>query len=36
MSKIDDILNDSFHEDGTILILRDKYIGIRGLSLIHI
>ena len=30
MSKIDDILKDSFHEDGTILILRDKYIGIRG------
>ena len=30
MSKIDEILKDSFHEDGTILILRDKYIGIRG------
>ena len=30
MSKIDDILKDSFHENGTILILRDKYIGVRG------
>ena len=30
MSKLDDILKESFHENGTILILRDKYIGIRG------
>jgi len=30
MSKIDDLLKDCLLEDGTILLLRDKYIGIRG------
>ena len=30
MSKIDDFLKDNLLEDGTILHLRDKYIGIRG------
>ena len=30
MSKIDDFIKDNLLEDGTILHLRDKYIGIRG------
>ena len=30
MSKIDDIVKENLLEDGTILLLRDKYIGIRG------
>ncbi|MBT6594942.1 MAG: hypothetical protein HOB34_02485, partial [Nitrospina sp.] len=30
MSKIDDLLKDCLLEDGTILHLRDKYIGVRG------
>ena len=30
MSKIDDLVKENLLEDGTILHLRDKYIGIRG------
>ena len=30
MSKIDDLVRDNLLENGTILNLRDKYIGIRG------
>jgi hypothetical protein len=30
MSRIDDLIKENLSEDGTVLSLREKYIGLRG------